>query len=100
LNPRGGEIFRTCPDRSWGPPSLLYHRQPVSFPGAKRPGRGVDYPPPSSTEVKERVELYLYSPSGSLQAVFRVKPLTLPFNSHPVTVLLPRDISSEIVQAH
>ena len=19
----GGEIFRTCPDRSWGPPSLL-----------------------------------------------------------------------------
>jgi hypothetical protein len=32
--------------------------------GVKRPGRGVDHPPPSSTEVKERVELYLYSPSG------------------------------------
>jgi hypothetical protein len=30
----------------------------------KRPGRGVDHPPPSSAEVKERVELYLYSPSG------------------------------------
>jgi hypothetical protein len=27
-------------------------------------GRGVDHPPPSSAEVKERVELYLYSPSG------------------------------------
>ena len=35
-----------------------------SFPGIKRPGRGVNHPPPSSTEVKERVELYFYSPSG------------------------------------
>jgi len=33
-----------------------------SFPGLKRPGRDVDHPPPSSAEVKERVELYLYSP--------------------------------------
>jgi len=29
-----------------------------SFPGVKRLGRGVDHPPPSSAEVKER-ELYL-----------------------------------------
>ena len=35
-----------------------------SVPGVKRPGRGVDHPRPSSAEVKERVELYLYSPSG------------------------------------
>jgi hypothetical protein len=35
-----------------------------SYLGVKRPGRGVDHPPPSSAEVKERVELYLYSPSG------------------------------------
>jgi hypothetical protein len=35
-----------------------------SFSGVKRPGRGVDHPPPSSAEVKERVELYLYSSSG------------------------------------
>jgi len=34
------------------------------FPGVKRPAPGVDHPPPSSAEVKERVELYLYSPSG------------------------------------
>ena len=34
-----------------------------SFPGVKRPGRGVDHPAPSSAGVKERVELYLYSPS-------------------------------------
>ena len=35
-----------------------------SFLGMKRPGHGVDLPSPSSAEVKERVELYLYSPSG------------------------------------
>jgi len=35
-----------------------------SFVGVKRPGRGVDHPPTSSAEVKERVELYLYFPSG------------------------------------
>jgi len=35
-----------------------------SFPGIKRPGCGVDHPPPSSAEVKERVELYLYSSLG------------------------------------
>jgi len=37
-----------------------------SFTGVKRPGRGADHPPPSSTEVRERVQLYLYSPSGPL----------------------------------
>jgi len=35
-----------------------------SFPGIKRSGRGIDHRLPSSTQVKERVELYLYSPSG------------------------------------
>ena len=36
----------------------------VSFPGAKRPERDADPSPPSSTEVKKRVVLYLYSTSG------------------------------------
>jgi hypothetical protein len=57
----GGEIFRTRPHRPWEPPSLLYNGYRVSFPGVKRPGRGANHPPPSSAEVKERVELYLYS---------------------------------------
>ena len=35
-----------------------------SFPRVKQPERGVDHPPPSSAKVKERVALYLYSPSG------------------------------------
>jgi hypothetical protein len=57
----GEEIFRTCPDRPWDPPCLLHNEQRVSFPGAKRPERGVNHPPPPSAEVKERVGLYLYS---------------------------------------
>jgi hypothetical protein len=35
-----------------------------TFPGLKRPGRGVDHPPSYSDEAKERVELYLYYPYG------------------------------------
>ena len=35
-----------------------------SFPGIKRPGRGVDHPPTTSAEVKEGVEPHLYSALG------------------------------------
>ena len=35
-----------------------------SFPRAKRPGRVVDHLLASSAEVKEGVELHIYSPSG------------------------------------
>jgi len=35
-----------------------------SFPEVKRPGRGIDHPFPSRVEIKERILLYLYSPSG------------------------------------
>jgi len=34
-----------------------------SIPGVKRPRRGVYHPPPFIAVVRERVELYLYSPS-------------------------------------
>jgi hypothetical protein len=55
--PGGGEIFRTHPDRPWGPHSLLYKGYQV-FPGAKR----LCPPTLSSAEIKERVELFLFSP--------------------------------------
>jgi hypothetical protein len=35
-----------------------------SLQGIKQARRGVDHPPSSSVEVKERVELYLYFSSG------------------------------------
>ena len=47
-----------------------------SLPEVKWPGRGVDHLPPYSAEVKERVELYLYSTSGTSWSVIG---RTLPF---------------------
>jgi len=44
LNPGGSEIFYNRPDRSWGPPSLLYNGYRV-FPGGKADG-GWHWPPP------------------------------------------------------
>jgi len=40
---------------------LLYNGYRVLLGGKVRPGRDADPSPPSSTEVKNRVELYLYS---------------------------------------
>jgi hypothetical protein len=52
-----------------------------SFPGVKRPVRGVNRPPPPNAEVKERVELYLYSPSGpSWPVIGRTSLLPLPMS--------------------
>ena len=64
-NPGEGEIFHICPDRPWGPPSLLYNGYLVFLGGKERPGRDADPSPPSSAVGHERVELYLYSPYGS-----------------------------------
>ena len=65
-NPGGDMIFHTRPDPSWGPPSLLYNGYRVLF----------DHPLLPSREVKERVKLYLYSPSGPS---WQFTGLTLPY---------------------
>ena len=59
----------------------------------KRPGLGVNHPPPSSTDVKERVEFYLYSPSGPSWPVTE-RDLLLPnhdsaFPPHSSTAISP-----------
>jgi len=59
----GNEIFRTHPERPWGPPSLLYNGYRV-FPGVKAAGAWRLPPTPSSVEVEEREKLYPYSASG------------------------------------
>jgi len=52
-NPGEGEIFRTCLDRPWDPPSLLYNGY-RDFPGDKeRAGRDADPSSPSSAVVKK-----------------------------------------------
>ena len=60
--PVGGEIFRTCPDRPWGPPSLLYNGYRVFPGGKKRPGRDADPSPPSSAVVMKRYS-YTFTPT-------------------------------------
>jgi hypothetical protein len=78
-----GEIFRTCPDRPWGPPSLLYNGYRVIPGGKNRPGRDADPSTPSSGVGHERVELYLYSPYGRY-GLYRVsvpvQVCTLPYS--------------------
>jgi len=64
LNPSGDKIFCTHPDWAWGPTSLLYNKYQVFFPQVKHPGHGINHPPPSGTEVKESVQVHLYSPFG------------------------------------
>jgi len=60
LNPGGRKLFCTRLQQPWGPSSHLYNGYRV-IPGVQRPGWGADRPPPYSAEVKEGVELYLYS---------------------------------------
>ena len=74
-NSGGGEIFRTRPDQPWDPPNGYR----VCLSGVNLPGCAADNPPQSSVEVKERVELYLYSPSGPSRPVLRRTLLLLFF---------------------
>ena len=60
-NPGGGKIF--CNRTGPGAYPVSCTMGSRAFPGIKRPGIVVDHPLPSSSEVKEKVELYLYSPS-------------------------------------
>ena len=76
-NPGGGEIFRTCPDRPWGPPSLLYNGYRVFSRCKERPGRDAERSPPSSAVVMEGraiplLPLRAVRPVQSLSACTRV----------------------------
>ena len=86
-NPGGGQIFRTLTDRLWGPASLLYNGYRISFPGIKRPGRGVDNPPSSSAKVKERVVPCLYSASVPSWPILRQN---LPLQHYATSVIILR----------
>jgi len=63
-NPGGGEIFHTRPERPWEQPSLLHKGHIFFLQAVKLSGPGFEHPPTSSAKGKERVQLYLYSPSG------------------------------------
>jgi hypothetical protein len=61
----------------WGPPNLLHNRYRIT-PGSKEAGVW-PYPPiTSDAEVKERVGLYLYSPSvPSWRVMGRILPFPI-----------------------
>ena len=61
MESRFGARFSAAVQTGPGAHTASYSMDTGSFPGVKRPGRVVDHPPPSSAEVEERVELYLYS---------------------------------------
>jgi len=48
----------------------------LSFPGTWWPGCATDFPHPSMADIKERVELYLYSPFVSAWQVLQGLPLS------------------------
>ena len=61
-----GQDFPPPSRLALGPTQPPIRRVPGYFQGLKRLGRGVNHSPPPSAEVKERVELFLYSTSVSL----------------------------------
>ena len=58
-----GEIFRNWPNRLGAHPASCTAGSGL-FSVLSRPGLGVNHPPSSSTEVKERVKLPLYLRGG------------------------------------
>ena len=64
-----GAIFSASVQRDPGAHPASFTMGTGSFQEVKRPERGFDHPPQYSADVKERVELYLYSTSGSLWLV-------------------------------
>jgi hypothetical protein len=80
--------------------TIVYNGYRLTFTGVKQPGRGVDHPTPSSAKVKERVQLYLYSPSGpSWPVLGRTLPLPLPFLQSHTTPQYNQAISFDFFQA-
>ena len=63
-NPVWGARFSSSSRRALGLAQAPVKWVPGLFPGVKRPERGVDHSPTSSTKAKERVDLYLFSPFG------------------------------------
>ena len=58
-NPGVGEIFPTRSGWPRDPPSLLYKNR-VSFPAVKRPGRGINHPPPPKSTAITPLSLWAF----------------------------------------
>ena len=67
IESRWGQDFACCPDRHWGPPSLLYDGH-QSFLAIKLPQPDADHPNISSAEVANGSEQHLRLPSVPVAA--------------------------------
>jgi hypothetical protein len=74
IESRWGEIFRTRPDRPWGPPSLLYNGY-RDFPGSRAAGAWLCSPSGLSWSVLGRILLYFTYLWG---AYFEIAPFFIP----------------------
>ena len=81
--PQFSRLWPTQPHIQW---------VPGLFPGGKVAGHGISYPPSSSAEVKERVEMYLYCPSGPLWSV-----LGLPLHYHGIWLVIGSSLHLMII---
>ena len=80
-NPGVGEISCTCPDRSWGPPSLLYNGYRVFPRGKEQPRRDADSSSLASAVVKK--EYSPYSPYGPYGLYKASVPVQYSYTSTP-----------------
>ena len=76
--------FRTCPDRPWGPPSLLYNGYRV-ISRVNRPGRGVESPTHLTPRLKKE-QNYTSTPTLSHRGLLQgeLSPFTFIPNHNPV----------------
>ena len=92
IEPPGDEISRTCPERPWVPPSLLYNGYQV-FPGDKKSSRSVLLTPHSLLVPWSRKSTAI--PLLSVRKFRPVEGRTLPYLESPIRLLL--DCSSNVM---
>jgi len=68
----GGRFSANRPDWLCGPPSLLYDEYRVSFPGVRRPERGVDHPLLTQRRGKRKSTTIPLFPFWAIAACFRL----------------------------
>ena len=90
IESRWGERFSVSVQTGTGTQPASYTVGTGSFPRVERQERGVHHPPPSSVEVKERVELYLKFPYGLSWPVLRWTSSSQGIEVYQPSILIPQ----------
>ena len=93
--PFWGKIFRTCPDRPWGPPSLLYNGYRV-FPGGNvLPGREAD-PSPLLVHRSKIEQSYTSTLPKGLRGLWKGETY-VKYQPHYFPKVIPYDTANRVV---